>query len=420
MKKFKFIKAPTNDFFLRIYAVIFAILIWFVVSITLYPTITKTISNISVSPIKTEGTLANDYNLSAVHISEEKVSATIFGKRYDIGDLSSDDLEAVVDIANVIKPGEYNLDLKIVSKHKKNMEVKDISPKTVKVTFDSIVEKDFPVVIEAPDIAANDGYLMEPITCNPESIKISGPKEEMDKVTKVVVRTDEKDKLTESQTISSSNLFLYNGQTVLDKSHFTFSTDKVQLRVPILMEKKLPLKLDIQNAPPGFDISALKYKFSDNDISIAAPAASLSTLGEIHLGYLNLSQVDINSSFNYNISLPDSYKNLSGIEKVSVDFNWDYYSSKTISLDKSKIYIINSSAKYNYNIKTNKITNIKIIGPKSVINSISDNNIIAELDLLDQELSESSYVKNVRIYSPDFNNVWAYGEYNVALDVTAK
>lgn len=420
MKKFKFLKAPKSDIFLRIYAVIFAILFWFIISITLYPTITKTISNISISPINTEGTTAHDYNLSAVHLSEKKISATIFGKRYDIGDISADDLEAVVDISNVVKPGEYNLDIKVVSKKNKKMEVKDISPKSVKVTFDSVIEREFAVGIEAPEISAADGYLMEPITCSPETIKVSGPKEEMDKITKVLVRTEEKKKLTESQSISSSDIFVYNGETILDKSHFTFNVDKIQLRIPVLMEKKLPFRLDIQNAPPNFDTKALKYSFSSSEISIAAPASSMATLGEIHLGYLNLSQVDLNSKFDFNVNLPANYKNLSGVEKVTVDFNWDYYDSKIISLERSKIFVINASNKYNYNIKTKKITNIKIIGPKSVISSINENNIIAELDLLDQDLSESSYVKNVRIYSPDSNNVWAYGQYTVALDVSAK
>ena len=419
MKKLKFLKAPTNDFFLRIYAVILAVLIWFVISITLYPTITKTVNNISVSEIVTDGTIAMDYNLTAVSLSRETVSATIFGKRYEIGDISSKDLEAQVDIQGVNKPGEYELSLNIVSKNNK-FEVKDVNPSTIKVKFDSITEKEFPLEIDAPSLSVAEGYLMEPITSNPEKIKISGPKEEMDKITKVVARTNDTQVLTSSLSTSNTDIILLNGDTVIDKSAFTFSTGKIELRVPILMEKKLPFKIEFQNEPPNFDLNSLKYTLSESEISIAAPSSSIATLGEIHLGYLDLSKVDIGSQLNFEVSLPENYKNLSGTDNVTVDFDWNYYSSKTISIDESNIYILNSSTKYNYEIETTKIRNIKIIGPRGVIDKISSDNIVAEIDMLEQDLTESTYSMKAKVYSPENKNVWAFGDYTVTIDVSAK
>ncbi len=299
-------------------------------------------------------------------------------------------------------------------------EVKDINPSTIKVKFDSIVEKEFPLEIDAPSLSVADGYLMEPITSNPEKIKISGPKEEMDKITKVLARTNDTQVLTSSLSTSNTDIIVFNGDTIIDKSVFTFSTEKIELRVPILMEKELPYSLEFQNAPPNFDLNSLKYTLSESKISIAAPSSSIATLGEIHLGYLDLTKVDIGTQLEFKVNLPENYKNLSGTENVTVDFDWNYYSSKTISLDKSNIYILNPSTKFNYEIKTTSIRNIKLIGPRYILDNISSDNIVAEIDMLKQDLTESTYSMKVNIYSPDNNNVWAFGDYTVAIDVTSK
>lgn len=420
-KKLRFLRNTTNDIFLRIYAIILAILIWFIISVTLYPSITRTISNVTVAPVVTTGTVAEDFGLSPVNIDKEEVSVRIMGKRVDIGDLSSEDLEAklIVD-SSVNKPGEYELEVEIVSKNKKKFEVKNISPSKIKVQFDSIVEKDFPVYIEAPNISVADGYLMEPISANPTNIKVKGPKSEVEKITKVVARTDEKQTLSETLSIKDTDIILYNGDTILSKDNFEFSTNKIELTVPILMQKTLPFKLEIQNAPTNFNLSSLDYTLSNSEIDIAAPVSSLKDLGEIHLGYLNLSSVDINSTFSYNVDLPSNYKNLSGFNSVDVKFNWNNYASKTISIDKSKIFVINAPSKYDIKVKTSGISNIKIIGPKNVINNITAANIIAEVDLFEANLNESTYSMPVKIYSPQYNNVWAYGNYNVTISVSEK
>lgn len=420
-KKLRFLRNTTNDIFLRIYAIILAILIWFIISVTLYPSITRTISNVTVAPIITTGTVAEDFGLSPVNIDKEEVSVRIMGKRVDIGDLSSEDLEAklIVD-SSVNKPGEYKLEVEIVSKNKKKFEVKNISPSKIKVQFDSIVEKDFPVYIEAPNISVADGYLMEPISANPTNIKVKGPKSKVEKITKVVARTDEKQTLSETLSIKDTDIILYNGDTILSKDNFEFSTNKIELTVPILMQKTLPFKLEIQNAPTNFNLSSLDYTLSNSEIDIAAPVSSLKDLGEIHLGYLNLSSVDINSTFSYNVDLPSNYKNLSGFNSVDVKFNWNNYASKTISIDKSKIFVINAPSKYDIKVKTSGISNIKIIGPKNVINNITAANIIAEVDLFEANLNESTYSMPVKIYSPQYNNVWAYGNYNVTISVSEK
>jgi len=64
--KLKLFRGLNNDIALRIYAVILAIIIWFVMSVTLYPTVYKTIRNVPVT-IDTTGTNAADYMLKPIN-----------------------------------------------------------------------------------------------------------------------------------------------------------------------------------------------------------------------------------------------------------------------------------------------------------------------------------------------------------------
>lgn len=419
-KKLIIFRTPTNDFFLRIYAIVLAILIWFIMSITLYPTITKTIDNVVLQPIVTKDTSAEQNLLSPVSIEDKDLSIRIFGKRYEIGNFTANDLVASVIVDGVNKPGEYDLPIQVKSKNGKIFDVKDISPKTVKVKFDTVVEKEFPVTPQAPNITAAQGFLMEPAVATPSTVKISGPKTEIEKITKVIVKTDEKQVLTESTNLIDTNLLLFNGDTIIDKTPFKFSADKVEINVPIYLQKKLPLKLEIQNAPPNFNLSSLNYTLSQPSIDIAAPYASIKDLGEIHLGYLDLSKVDINSSYDYSVVLGDKYINLSGITKVSLNFDWSKYGYKYITLSKDKIHLINTPAKYDIKLQSKGTINVKLIGPKEIINNITSADVIGEIDFLEAELNSTSYNKPVQIYCPEYNSIWASGSYNVAVDVKSK
>ncbi len=416
MPKIKFLSGKNYDFVLRIYAVVLAILIWFILSITLYPTITRTISNVPVT-IKTEGTIAADYLLSPVNFQQQDSTVKISGMRYEIGNYSADDLEARVVVSGINKPGEYDLPIEVVSKDGKRFDVLSIKPSTVKVKFDSIIEKDFNVIADAPNAKAEKGYLIDPPIAMPNSVTIKGPKSEIEKITKVVVKTDSELTLTESQNITDTKLVIYNGDTIMDNSIFTFGKDNVSIQIPIYMIKTLPFKIEIQNAPKNFDMTSLKYSFSHDSIDIAAPSALISDLANFHLGYIDLRSVALDYKTEFPVHLQVGYRNLSGFDKISVAFDTSNYAIKTISVNKSQIHIINSPSNYNISLQTVSLQNIKLVGPKDAIKNITSADIIAEIDLLHTDITDTTYAMPVQIYCPSYNNVWAYGNYTATLNI---
>ena len=96
--------ALTTNPAMIIYSVLIAIIAWFIISITVYPT-PKTLSNIPVE-VDITGTSAEENGLSVISYETKKVTVTIQGNRSSIGSLSADDLVASAVVENVTSAGE--------------------------------------------------------------------------------------------------------------------------------------------------------------------------------------------------------------------------------------------------------------------------------------------------------------------------
>lgn len=409
-----------NDIVLRIYAVILAIAIWFIMSITLFPTITVTIKNIPIT-IPTQNSTAASYNLEPISFKEQYANVKIKGKRYEIGNLKASDLKAeAVALTSINKSGEYTLQVKVTAKDGTDFEVLSIDPSSVNVKFDTIIEKEFIVEAQAPYVLTPAGYLIETPTAIPETITVKGPQQQVDRIDKVVIRADYSDELTASKSINDTKILLYDDDILLDNSIFTFSTDNFSINVPVFMTKDLPFTVQLQNTPPNFDTSILKFIYSNDTIKVAGSTWTLENMDEIPLGYIDIREIGLDSYFDFDVSLPDGFRNLSDINSVTVKLDTENLATKTISLTKNQIHVLNTPSEYDVNVINVGISNVTIVGPKQIIEHITAEDIIAEVDLTNQEVNEKTYSKPVKIYCPQNNQIWALDKINVGLEFKHK
>ena len=78
LKNFKnyILNSLNNNTAMIIYSIILAIMVWFIISITIYPTTPKTFSNIPLE-IDITGTSAEENDLSVISCSTKSVTVTI-------------------------------------------------------------------------------------------------------------------------------------------------------------------------------------------------------------------------------------------------------------------------------------------------------------------------------------------------------
>ncbi|MBR4973123.1 MAG: hypothetical protein IKY45_01515, partial [Clostridia bacterium] len=61
------------------------------------------------------------------------------------------------------------------------------------------------------------------------------------------------------------------------------------------------------------------------------------------------------------------------------------------------------------------IKNVKIFGPRAVVNKITSSNVYAELNLTDK--MAGAHTVSASIGFEGFNNVWAIGTYNTTVTI---
>ena len=409
----EYIKDFMRDIWARLGAVFLAVIIWFFVSVTLYPEITTHVSNVKVN-IDLSDSYVSNLGLSVVSGENQKVTATITGKRYEIGNLSSDDFNATVALDSVTSAGNYELKVTVAPKDLAvDCTVTKVYPSTIKVQFDRVITKTFDMTPEASKATVEDGYMIDTLECSPATVKITGSETEINKIDKCVAMAEVDTKLSETTT-STAKLVLYDSDNnKLDFSDLTYSTTDFTVNIPVYKTKTVPVKVSFRNIPSGFSIDNLKYTLSAKTIDVASTDDVIDKIDKLSLSYVDLRTVGIGSVFTLPVTMPSGVKNISGIENIEVTFDGTGYVSKQFTI--ADISIKNAPSDYDVSLYTSRIPQVTIIGPESVMQELTVQDIVAEIDLSTATLNEGTQKVAVSIYIPDKGAVWANGEYSAVI-----
>lgn len=413
--KNKLSKSLENNVSLSVYAIIIAIITWFVISMTLYPSIPKTLYNIPLD-LDITGTNASNNGLSLISCDVESVNVRILGNRAQIGNLTEDNLTARIVADNVSTTGTKTLSIEITCDNKNiEFEVEDIFPETATVVFDKYDTREFDVVPDISKIKLADGKIIDSdnITCEPDKLTITGPSAQLDKISQCVIITNSKLELDSSYTLTADEIKLFSedGATI-EKSPFKFANTNFMINVPVLTHKKVGLSVGIAGAPDSFDVSSLKFKLSADSITLASTTSNPEFPTTFEVGKIQLSDLDLGFTQTFTINTMD-YKNISSLEKVTVTLDDENLASKEFIID--NFNITNAPDNYDFDVTTTTLT-VNIVGPEDVIAEITSSDIVADINLLNATLPETnSFNWDVTISFPKHDNVWAVTRNKVIL-----
>ncbi len=419
MENAKKTKGLSSNFSLLILSLLAAIVIWVILNMTAFPEMSTTIRNVPID-YSMSGTYADVAGLSLIGDVPETVNVKITGLRYDIAEYTAADLKVTPNFDPVRTSGIYELTLDVVSVHGDKIVVDQKEPGSVHVEFDYMISKTFSVedgtlVADISNIYAESGYILatEEITISPEQVTISGPKDYVDSVTSCKVVLNEGAGLSESYSTGNTTLKLYSGDAVYESEKVTVDNDSMNVKIPVYIKKLLNLSVEIRLPFDGFDVSSLKYSISPSGVIVRSQNPALNNISQINLGYVELREVDLASGI-MTFEIKDSYyTNISGTNQATVTFDFSDYATKKLQIPSNQIFFLNVPEGFRVIPQSNQISNIEIIGPAEIINSIDASDVIAEIDLINQSPIAGSSIINATVYLPKYNNCWAVGIYQV-------
>ncbi len=405
----------TSDRALTVLSILLGIILWATISVAQYPDIDRKFDGIPIK-IEMDGSEAQAIGLDVVEMSDTTVTADLKAARTEIGSLKPENLVAVPkDLDQVKSARPYDLILIIKTADGKEMTTTSIYPSSVKVTFDKMVSKEIEVTPVIDHLRTATGYISGDVDINPKTIWVSGPEKVVNSITKAEVKLTLGQPLTKSYEGRSSDLVLYNGNTVISNENKQLSFDKsdFELNIPVYFKQTLPLNVNIINAPSNLDLDYFRSQmvFSLDEIVLASFDPNLQSLESLDIGTIDMREADVGKVFEFSTEdfLPEDVENLSNVDTVTVTMPSKNITKKPIAIRGKDIQFVNRPADFEISTVASGIT-IYLIGDEEQISEISNDDVTAQVDMINFDHLEGDHRVSVDfIISSKYNKVWFIG-----------
>ena len=420
LKKFSVGHLFYNDKFVLLFSVFASIILWVVMASSNTQERPHDIANVPIS-IKLSDAAQAD-GLKVFSPVNATATVSVKGNSLIVNQVKASDLEVVANLASTITiPGNYTFDLSV----QKNGTLKDfettVSPSQMIINVDRYKEKTFTVendIKYKADYKSDPSFFVNTPTFSSDTVTISGPEKEISQVNKVSVQYEISSTLRETKSFTSELVMFDANGNKITSDKLKLSTDKVEVIIPVLARRILPLNVSFTNKPVGLVLSQSQITIDPQDIEVAGPTDVLANLSEISLAPLDFSTISPTKNvFDVNVTLPTTCKNLSSIPvaKVTLDLS---------SLSTRKMVVTSFSVK---NLGADKIADIytkslevTVVGPESEISLLTANSLVAQIDMVGKENFTGHTEMPATVTISNATNSWVYGSYMANISVTTK
>lgn len=409
-----------NNRFVFVFSIFVAVIIWIVTSMTVSPSVEKTISNVKIN-FDLKNSVPAQYGLQIFGEQTNTIKVKIRGKRYVVGSVSADDIIATAQTNGVDSAGKKTLLISVKAANSKgDFDIVEYTPTYVEAYFDTYKELTFQI---QPDIVSDqivpEGYMKGEEALSTNEVTVSGPTTEIDKIVRVVARVNVPQPLTRTQIMKASIVALnqYGGE--VQNVTLNYGKADVTMTIPVFKVKTLPVTASFANIPDYYKTNPLKVTYSPSQIEIAGAESMIDSMNELNLGTIDFKKLTkSNNEYKFDVSSLSGIKVLSDTSIVTAKVDLSGKASDKFSISDSRISVVNVPDGYSASVSSQKIRNVTIIGPTSEIENLSSADVYARVDLSGKSISvgEQSFV--VDVYVENHNGCWAVGDYKAVVKVT--
>lgn len=413
-----------NRRFVLFISILLAAFAWIIVAGFIKPGETATLNDIAINYRQKESNYKN-LGLSLVSDLRETASVEVEGDSNVIYKLRSTDVTITPDYSNVTGAGTYIVPLRATREVDGNFEVVKIKPDSVTLQFEVMDKMTITVQGKADGIEAADGYFKDTIVVSPTTIDVTGPSSEIEKIVEAVAEVPDKEVRTETKYYGASIKLLDENGDQVDSSLITLSESEVEITVPILEVREIPIIPAYSGAPSNFDTEWFNslITLSQDTIEIAAAKEDINNFTECQIGPIDISQFDISqTTVVYPITFPEKsknkIKNIAQLNQVTATVDTSGLSQKTYKIETENIEVVNAPAGLTVTPVGKTGINVTLVGPTDAIDGLLAENIVVQVEAYGIT-SEQGGQQNLpaRVVVSSNNRVFAVGQYQVVCQV---
>ena len=395
-KKTTINKIISSKAFWIIISLLGSFLLWMYIMSTEETTIEKTFSNVKVV-YQGADDLRAARGLIVTDADADSVTVRLKGTRRVLGNLSSADLSAVIDVSGISQAREMQVSYSLqypTNVDKSSITVLSKSPETI--SFSVVQEANKTLEVKGVFTGSvKEGYTAEP--------------DEVDSICVYVTRTDL------DKSIAPTNcpyVLLDKDGNKLKPKEISGNYDTVSVSMPVLMNKELPLKVSLVGGAGATEENCV-VDIEPKSIQVAGDTDVLGKLNQIVVATIDLSGFATSYEKTVTIPLENDLRNLSGVTEATVRVSVRGLATEKITATN----ITTTGTTRSVEIMTTSLA-VTVRAPEDVISQITAENVRVVVDLTNYKATSGTVAVPAKIYVDGFSNAGAVGEYVVNVRFT--
>ena len=412
-------KTQKKDFFhsrtfLILLSFLLAVIFWGYVTGTEGVTVTRSFSGVKVDFIGADA-LRDSAGLVVTDKTPTAVNVRLTGLRRNIGKISSDDLSATVDLSKINSDGHYTLlyTLKYPAYvNADDVEVESGGANYVTVTIERYITRSVEVKGKFTGNTAEGFVAEESPSFDPLSVKVSGPKSQVDNIDCAWVSIT-RENVDETLSYSTMYSLLDAEGNEIDDSALSLEIPEVNVTLKVLTTKLVSLKIAIQEGGGAKEENAI-VSVEPAGILLAGQADILEGINQIVVDSVKLSALSgPYDAEDVVIPIPNDTVNLSGIYSAAVHLELQGLVSAPYTVNSEFFSASSVPDGYIVEFVTESLP-VSMRGPEESMAALKENNIRVVADCTDVAPTAGSvYSVPVKISADGLADVGAVGEYKI-------
>lgn len=406
-----------HNWLTMLFCVFAAICIWFYVMRVDSPTSTETYSSVPVKIVNVRNT-ENGNNLTAISGQNNVIEVTLKGKKSVLNDVSSDTIEAYVNVSDVTVSGKGTYE--VVVEAPAGTVIEEYFPSEITVYMDKKNIVTIPVRCKLVDYIVGSEYTLD--ISNPvlsiETVRVSGPESELEDIDYARM-TLSPGTITQSFSGAASFELIDKNGNVMNSKYLSLSDKEGKASYNVYTTKYLPLTMDYKYG--WFSENGTVVSVSPSRVKVRGLVEKLNQLSGLTVATMDETKVTDSGEYNYNLPLPDGVELAEGqkVESVTATVKFHNTAVGTVNFPRSKIELKNIPGDKQVQILDDSLqVRLRGVGVSTLY--LSSNDVTVSVDLTGVGSGEQSVTAEVAVKDGNSATLYAVGEYAVHIKVTDK
>lgn len=416
-KKITFSSMMSNNKIVFLFSLVVAVIFWCVISMSQTTEVERDFHNIKVT---IDDSMPRNNNLEIFGDNEFFVDVTLKGFSYLMNEpnFASEKIIVTASCSAVSTAGTFDLPLSCTVKGLSDeIEVTNISSRTIKATFDERQTKSFAIteqIEEKEGFSVAEGLVKENPRMSVTKIDVSGPAREIAKITAVKAYLELNEEIKSTVTAEAEIIF-ESSSGVLDSSYFTIeNSEPVYITIPLTQVGTYKTAVDFIGMPQAYRGEGVDYTIYPSEIDVSV----LTGVGETHINDSNeilVGTIDFSQINNKVNDIVISNENLTG-ETVEFDVTIDMSHMEKrwleLPVDLSTVDLPDG-----VEVISTSVLSVQIVGPAASVMNLDKTAGYAVPVFDGTEFESGTHTIPAKIVLRTLTDSWVYGEYTVEIKV---